>query len=424
MTEAGEMLETVRISNDPEYLRLVMARAGEAPEVALEACYGWYWAADALLELGASVHLAHPLGVKGFAYRRVKNDERDAADLADLLRMGRLPEAWIAPPASRELRELVRHRAKLVGLRTNLKKLIKSLIVLARVIHVDETSANINGGRWWLHVASTDKLTGYHLHRSRGRQAVTEFGVLPAFGGTVVHDALSVYDGYHQARHALCGAHLSRELVAASEADPDQVWPHQALRALYGLNTAAHQARDQRLPAIPPEIADPLLDSWRHALLVGLTEHRRVQQDTLGHRGRAGDPLYRARRTLRTRTAHAVLASAGVPVTSSGRRQSKTRNLLERAAGARPPPAESAVRGDRSAPAPVGADRRDHLRDRHLRRVGDRAAAHRARLRRGADHPRGGPHPGCGVRGRDRRRTPLPPPRTVDQLGRVDPQTP
>ena len=46
---------------------------------------------------------------------------RDAADLADLLRMGRLPEAWIAPPATRELRELVRHRAKLVHARTSLR---------------------------------------------------------------------------------------------------------------------------------------------------------------------------------------------------------------------------------------------------------------------------------------------------------------
>ena len=70
---------------------------------------------------GARVHLAHPLGVKAFEYRRVKNDVRDAADLADLLRMGRLPEAWIAPPAIRELRELVRHRAKLVGLRSALQ---------------------------------------------------------------------------------------------------------------------------------------------------------------------------------------------------------------------------------------------------------------------------------------------------------------
>jgi transposase len=74
MTETGERLETVRISNDPEYLREVMTRAGEAPDVVLEACYGWYWAADTLAELGATVHLAHPLGVKMFSYRRVKND--------------------------------------------------------------------------------------------------------------------------------------------------------------------------------------------------------------------------------------------------------------------------------------------------------------------------------------------------------------
>jgi transposase len=121
MTEGGESLETVRIVNDRERLAAVMARAGERPEVVLEATYGWYWAADELAELGAVVHLAHPLGVKAFSYRRVKNDERDAADLADLLRMGRLPEAWIAPPATRELRELVRHRAKLVHLRTNLR---------------------------------------------------------------------------------------------------------------------------------------------------------------------------------------------------------------------------------------------------------------------------------------------------------------
>jgi len=66
--------------------------------------------------------------VKAFAYRRVKNDVRDAADLADLLRMGRLPEAWIAPPATRELRELVRHRAKLVGLRAHCKAEIHAVL--------------------------------------------------------------------------------------------------------------------------------------------------------------------------------------------------------------------------------------------------------------------------------------------------------
>ena len=68
-----------------------------------------------------------------FSYRRVKNDERDAADLADLLRMGRLPEAWIAPPATRELRGWVRHRAKLVGLRSNLKCQVHGILAGAGV---------------------------------------------------------------------------------------------------------------------------------------------------------------------------------------------------------------------------------------------------------------------------------------------------
>jgi len=127
-TVSGEVLESVQILNDVERLTSVMERAGEDPEVVLEATYGWYWAVDALQAAGAHVHLAHPLGVKAFEYRRVKNDVRDATDLADLLRMGRLPEAWISPPATRELRELVRHRAKLVGLRSHCKAEIHAVL--------------------------------------------------------------------------------------------------------------------------------------------------------------------------------------------------------------------------------------------------------------------------------------------------------
>ena len=65
-TEAGEVLESVRIPNDIESMDRVIARAGVDPEVVLEATYGWYWAVDALRAAGAKVHLAHPLGVKAF----------------------------------------------------------------------------------------------------------------------------------------------------------------------------------------------------------------------------------------------------------------------------------------------------------------------------------------------------------------------
>ena len=104
---------------------------------------------------GARVHLAHPLGVKGFAYRRVKNDVRDAGDLADLLRMGRLPEAYIATPHERELRELVRHRAKLVALRSGLKAQVHG--VLAKQGQLPAVS-DVFGptGKAWLATAPLD----------------------------------------------------------------------------------------------------------------------------------------------------------------------------------------------------------------------------------------------------------------------------
>jgi transposase len=79
--------------------------------VVLEATYGWYWAADVLAEAGATVHLAHPSGIKGFAYRRVKNDARDAADLADLLGMGRPARGVDRPTAGRLVVRVVPGRA-------------------------------------------------------------------------------------------------------------------------------------------------------------------------------------------------------------------------------------------------------------------------------------------------------------------------
>jgi transposase len=129
-TDVGDVLEAIQITNSPLALAEVIARAGDRPDVVLEATYGWYWAVDVLAgQLGAEqVHLAHPLGVKAFEYRRVKNDLRDATDLADLLRMGRLAEAWIAPSATRELRETVRHRAMLVAIRSRCKAQVHSVL--------------------------------------------------------------------------------------------------------------------------------------------------------------------------------------------------------------------------------------------------------------------------------------------------------
>ena len=127
--EHGAQLGWERIDNDPKALVAKCRKAGRGAAVAIEATYGWYWAVDALLAAKFDVHLAHPYGMKAMRNRkRVKTDWRDAYELANLLRLGSLPEAYISPPDLRELRELVRHRQQLVKLSTALKAGVRALL--------------------------------------------------------------------------------------------------------------------------------------------------------------------------------------------------------------------------------------------------------------------------------------------------------
>ena len=149
LNEDGDRVSWSRIDNTPANLAgEIVAAGGPAAEVAMEATWGWYWAADVIAECGARLHLAHPLGIAGYENRRVKNDIRDATLLADLLRMGRLPEAWIAPPEVRELREAVRYRAKLARLRAGLKAQVHQTLGKEGVIPELDSIWGPGGQRW------------------------------------------------------------------------------------------------------------------------------------------------------------------------------------------------------------------------------------------------------------------------------------
>jgi transposase len=124
--------------------------------------------------------------------------ERAALLIADVTG-ARVSTGWVA-----------RTVARTASLLADTEAFIKTLLTLAHVLHVDETSTSIAGNTQWLHVACTDTLTAYHLHPSRGLVAVGAFGVLPVFAGTVVHDSLAQYrpENFPLSRHALCGAHI------------------------------------------------------------------------------------------------------------------------------------------------------------------------------------------------------------------------
>ncbi len=96
--------------------------------MAFEATFGWGWFADLLAELGIKAHTAHPLATKAISSGRVKNADVDAKTLAHLLRTNLLPEGWIAPPAVREARRLVRMRGALVQVRAKLKAQVHAVL--------------------------------------------------------------------------------------------------------------------------------------------------------------------------------------------------------------------------------------------------------------------------------------------------------
>jgi len=89
--------------------------------------YGWY--ADMLVELGVGeVKLANPWKLRLIAENPLKSDKEDARIIAQYLRSGTLPESYLAPKETRDLRELVRTREYLVRARTSAKIRIRSAL--------------------------------------------------------------------------------------------------------------------------------------------------------------------------------------------------------------------------------------------------------------------------------------------------------
>ena len=90
----------------------------------------------------------------------------------------------------------------------------KATVLQAKVVHSDETSLRVEKKNYWIHVYSTGDITLKYLHRKRGREAVEDIGILPLYGGVVIHDCLASYFTYGNCEHGLCGSHLLRELTS------------------------------------------------------------------------------------------------------------------------------------------------------------------------------------------------------------------
>jgi transposase len=144
----GEVLANRNVPNGVEPILKVIGGLPPGTPAAFEAAFGTGWLVELLEGYGFGPHLVHPSRCKAIASARLKNDKADAEILAQLLRADLLPEAWIAPPAVRQLRALLRHRVQLVRLRTLLRNRIHA--VLADHGHGRPAGCWSGPGREWL----------------------------------------------------------------------------------------------------------------------------------------------------------------------------------------------------------------------------------------------------------------------------------
>ena len=128
----GKLPKHGKVANEPSVLRKFFSdfKSGDM-QIALEATTNYSWMYDELEMMGHGVVLAHPLKVKAIASAKVKTDKIDAGVLSDLLRANLLPTSYVPPPHIRSLRELLRHRIRLVKARTQAKLAIFSYAVKA-----------------------------------------------------------------------------------------------------------------------------------------------------------------------------------------------------------------------------------------------------------------------------------------------------
>ena len=182
---------------------------------------------------------------------------------------------------------------KAADLAADVLKVIATLITAARVAGFDETTlrAGPAGKKKYVLGAFTEQYSLLHLG-DRTLESFRDFGILPDFAGVVVSDRYVNYwnAGWENiAGHQACLAHILRDYEDAAETYPDAHWPAQAQRGLRGLIHAWNDARDNGLPAIPEDKAEPMIREFRRAVTVGLAAVPRIpgpKNSTAQHPGR------------------------------------------------------------------------------------------------------------------------------------------
>ena len=155
-------------------------------------------------------------------------------------------------------------------------------ILAMPAMHVDETSLRVDRRNHWIHVCSAGDLTLKFLHPKRGKAAIEAIGMIPRYGGVVIHDCWASYLSYDHCSHGLCGSHLLRELVFIVDAN-GYAWATNMKRLLQ--ETCATVAKRKRKKLTRNEYKN-LQKHYRNILTRGGKELPPIPPRQNGKRGR------------------------------------------------------------------------------------------------------------------------------------------
>lgn len=127
--------------------------------------------------------------------------------------------------------------------------MIKQGLRRSAVLGVDETNLRVRQKQEWVHVSSTERLTLLVHDRRRGTAAISEIDILPDYRGTAIHDGFSSYEQYRGCAHALCNAHILRELNYVIETSKP-VWASQMKELLLEIKAAVSKAQAAGLKSL------------------------------------------------------------------------------------------------------------------------------------------------------------------------------
>lgn len=158
---------------------------------------------------------------------------------------------------------------------------VRAQLADAPALHVDTTGMRVDGKLYRMHVASTRYLTVYQAHSGLGSEAIEEHGILPGFQGVLLHDCFPTYFRYGE-KHALCGAHLLRELRGIGENEGHQ-WADEMFCLLEQMSRSGAASEGG---TVSPEVADWFEGIYDEILRRGQSELP-APRKTPGKRGRA-----------------------------------------------------------------------------------------------------------------------------------------